>query len=216
MTITRILAAGLLAMGLVGCCDGTKTSRTINVPSPAPVSLFDGKTLGQWKSTQFGGEGEVHVEDGCLILPYGNPMTGVTWTGPIPAKINYEITLDAKRVDGSDFFCALTFPVNDDPCSLIVGGWGGGTVGLSSLNGLDASENETSSWQSFQSDRWYHIRLRVEKHRIAAWIDDKQVVNVDTTDKKIGIRIEVDLSRPLGIATYTTTGAIKNIQFKPF
>ena len=58
-------------------------------------------------------------------------MTGITWTNEVPTN-NYEISLEAMRVEGSDFFCALTFPVGNDPCSFIVGGWGGGVVGLSS------------------------------------------------------------------------------------
>ena len=57
---------------------------------------------------------------------------------------DYEVTLEAMRVDGNDFFCGMTFPAGKDPCTLIVGGWGGTVVGLSSINGMDASENETT------------------------------------------------------------------------
>lgn len=59
--------------------------------------------------------------------------------------MNYELSLEAMRVDGSDFFCGLTFPVGSNFCSFIVGGWGGGVVGLSSLNSEDASQNETTN-----------------------------------------------------------------------
>ena len=55
-------------------------------------------------------EREVRVADGKLILGTG-VMTGVTWTNEIP-RMNFEVELEAMRVDGSDFFCALTFPVN--------------------------------------------------------------------------------------------------------
>jgi hypothetical protein len=130
-------------------------------------------------------------------------------------KMNYEIALEAMRVDGSDFFCGLTFPVGDDPCSFICGGWGGGVVGLSSIDGSDASENETTKYQEFESKRWYKIRVRVTDGKIEAWIDDTQKVDVDTEGKRIGVRIEVDLSRPLGIATYNTTAAVRDIKIKP-
>ena len=176
------------------------------------ISLFDGKTLGKWKPTKFGGEGEVEVKDGQLIINYGESLSGVTWQGEPPARINYEISLEAMRLDGNDFFVGLTVPVKQDPISLIVGGWGGGTVGLSSLNGFDASENETSSYHSFKSNRWYKIRLRVMEDRIQAWIDKENVVDVDITDKKIGIRWEVELSVPLGISTFQTTAAFRNIK----
>jgi hypothetical protein len=177
------------------------------------TSLFDGKSLGQWKSTAFGGEGDVEVKDGAIVIGAGNSLSGIHWTGKLP-KMNYELSLEAKRVDGSDVFCGLTFPVGDDSCSFICGGWGGGVVGLSSIDGSDASENETTGYEEFVSDRWYKIRVRVTDGKIAAWIDDKQRVDVDTEGKRIGVRIEVDLSRPLGIATYNTTAAIKNIQIK--
>ena len=109
------------------------------------TSLFNGKNLDGWKNTEFGGEGEITVEKEQLILDMGTPLSGVNYTGKIP-KINYEVELDAMRVTGTDFFCGLTFPVKKDPCSLIIGGWGGGVMGLSSLNGMDASENETTNY----------------------------------------------------------------------
>jgi hypothetical protein len=67
----------------------------------------------------------------------GSNLTGVTGTGEVPAG-DYEIELQAMRLAGSDFFCGLMFPVQTDHCSLIVGGWGGALVGLSSLNFHDA------------------------------------------------------------------------------
>ncbi len=176
--------------------------------------LFDGATLKGWKVTNFGGEGEVRVEDGKILLEMGEPMTGITWTGDWLPRLNYEIELEAMRVDGSDFFCGLTFPVGDSPCTLIVGGWGGSVVGLSSLDGFDASENETSTYMSFKNKRWYHIRLRVEGARIQAWIDGKKIVDVDIRGREIGIRPEVELSRPLGISTWRTTAALRNLRVR--
>ena len=184
------------------------------VPPPGQeISLFDGKTLGQWKVTDFGGQGEVSVKDGAIHMATGSYMTGITWTGPL-VRMNYEITLEAMRVEGSDFFCGLTFPVDDKPCTLILGGWGGGLCGLSSLNHMDASENETTRFISFENGKWYRVRLRVVPDRIQAWLNDETLVDVDTTDKNIGIRIEVEESKPLGVATWNTAGAVRNIKLK--
>ena len=176
-------------------------------------SLFDGKTLKGWKSTDFAGHAEVEVKDGRIILPQGNDMTGVTYTGEFPT-MNYEISLDAMRVDGSDFFCGLTFPVGKEPCSLIVGGWGGGVVGLSSINGFDASENETTEYKSFEKGRWYHVRLQVTKGRIQAWIDKERIVDVDSSDKKFSIRSEVELSQPMGVSSWCTSAALRDIKLR--
>ena len=176
-------------------------------------SLFDGQTLGQWKPTQFGGEGAVNVEDGRIILAMGGDLTGVTWTGEVPT-VNYEIELQAMRLAGGDFFCGLTFPVHASHCSFIVGGWAGTVVGLSSLNGLDASENSTTVRRRFDNDRWYTIRVGVTESRIQAWIDDESVVDVDTTGKRISVRAEVLDSRPLGIASWRTKAALRNIRLR--
>jgi hypothetical protein len=177
-------------------------------------TLFDGKTLKGWAITDFAGHGEVKVEDGKLLLEMG-VMTGVTYTNPIP-KTNYEIELDAMRVEGSDFFCGLTFPIGDNPCSLVLGGWGGGVVGLSSVDGEDAAHNETSKFMNFDKGRWYHVRLRVTPAKIEAWVDKDKLVDLPTQDRSFSIRIEMELSKPLGIATWSTTGAIKNVWLRKF
>jgi hypothetical protein len=178
-------------------------------------NLFDGKSLAGWKEIKFGGEGDVAVTDGAIVMEQGNDMTGITYDrGDLP-KMNYEITLEGKKLKGNDFFCTTTFPVGDAHCSLVIGGWGGGVVGLSTLDGKDASENETGTLQTFTKDRWYHVKIRVTTDRITAWIDDKQVVDVDTKGKKISIRPECDLCRPLGIATWRTVGAVRDIRVRP-
>lgn len=181
--------------------------------SAREVSLFDGRSLGLWKVSDFSRSGAVKVADGAIRMETGNNMTGITWTGPV-ATMSYEITLEAMRVEGSDFFCALTFPVGENPCTLVLGGWGGSVCGLSSLDGYDASENATTQVVEFDNGRWYHVRLRVVPGRIQAWLDAEPLVDVDTTDRRLGIRIEVEASRPLGIATWRTTGAVRSIHLR--
>jgi hypothetical protein len=175
-------------------------------------TLFDGKTLAGWKITDFAGHGEVKVKDGKILLETGI-MTGITWTNDLP-RINYEITLEAMRVEGSDFFCGLTFPVGKNPCSFIVGGWGGGVVGLSSLDGEDAAHNETTQYMNFENGRWFQIRVRVTDTQIQAWIDMQKVVDVTTTGRMISIRPEVEESKPLGIASWSTTAALRQIKLR--
>ena len=177
-------------------------------------SMFDGKSMRGWKESDFPGKGEVSVQDGKLVLGMGY-MTGVTWTGDIP-RMSYEVELEAMRVEGTDFFCGMTFPVGPDPCSFIVGGWGGGVVGISSLDGQDAANNETAQYLNFEKGRWYKIRLRVIPEKILAWIDDDKIVDVETTGRRISIRIEVEPSVPFGFSTWSTTGALRNIRIRKF
>jgi hypothetical protein len=181
--------------------------------SPNWRSLFDGKSLENWKVTQFGGQGDVHVEQGNLILERGNSMTGVTYDGPLP-RTNYEVELQAKRVEGIDFFCGFTFPVGESFCSFIVGGWAGGVVGLSSIDGRDASENETTRYMSFPTGRWYRIRVRVTDDVIETWIDNESIVYQRIEGRRISTRTESDLSQPFGFATWETTAALKDIRIR--
>ena len=176
--------------------------------------LFDGKTLKGWKATQFGGEGEVHVDQGTIVMDLGSMMTGITWAGKPPVRDNYELQLEGMRLEGSDFFCTTTFPVGKEFCSLVVGGWGGSLVGLSSINGMDASENSTTNSMNFKNNRWYRVRIRVSQSAIEAWIDDQIMVKQPRDYHQFGTRMEVDPCRPLGIATWTTKGAVRNIRVR--
>ncbi|MBC8352846.1 MAG: DUF1080 domain-containing protein [Planctomycetes bacterium] len=175
--------------------------------------LFDGKTLKGWKVTNFGGEGDVEVKDGTILMEFGSSLTGITYAGKFP-KTNYEVSLEAMRVDGNDFFCGMTFPVADSHCSFILGGWGGAVVGLSSIDDRDASENDTTQYKKFESEQWYKIRLKVTPERIEAWIDGKVWVDQDIVGKKISTRTEVNLSKPFGISAYETRSALRKIQFR--
>ena len=176
--------------------------------------LFDGKSLQGWRETPFTGHGKVRVENGTIVLGPGAPMTGFTFTGDLP-KTNYEVRFEAARIDGNDFFASLTFPVGDSFCTWVTGGWGGDIVGLSSLDGWDASDNETRTYFDFEKRRWYAFRLQVTPARIAAWIDDKQIINVEIGGRTVGLRHgEISLSAPLGFASYGTTGALRKIDFR--
>ena len=146
------------------------------------------------------------------MLEFGEPLTGITWRGGALAAVNYEIRLEAQRLAGNDFFCGLTFPVGASSCSLILGGWGGSVVGLSSLDGKDASENETTQRIAFDDRRWYAVRVRVAAERIQGWLDDHRIIDVGTAGRQISVRPEVDASRPLGIASYRTRAALRRIE----
>jgi hypothetical protein len=175
--------------------------------------MFDGASLKGWKETPFSGRGDVQVEDGAIVLGKG-VLTGITWTGSFP-KSNYEVRLEAMRVNGSDFFAGITFPVHETHCSWINGGWGGMIVGLSSLDSMDASENETSKRLIFESGRWYALRLRVTGDRIQAWIDDQPVIDASIVGREVGLRPgEIELSRPFGIASYSTTARLRKVAFR--
>jgi hypothetical protein len=195
-------------------------------PATAPkgewVSLFDGRTLGGWKPSEFEFAGGAKVEapfrggPGAIIIEKGTTLSGITWTnGAALPRTNYEITLEAMKLEGSDFFCGLTFPVGQDACTFICGGWSGMVVGISSIDGMDASENDTTDGMDFVDNRWYRIRVRVTPEKIEAWIDQKQMVDLELMGRKISLRPgDIQQSLPLGIATYMTRAAVRDIRMR--
>lgn len=175
--------------------------------------LFDGKTLKGWKTPNFYSEGKVSIADGCIILGEGNGITGISFDGK-PPRTNYEIEFQAKRLKGDDFFGTVTVPVGKEHCSVIMGGWGGHLVGISSVDYFDASENNTTRDYSFKKDTWYTIRVRISDVRIEAWIDKDQVIDLRRENHKFDVRFEIEDCSPLGIASWCTEAAIRNIQLR--
>jgi Domain of Unknown Function (DUF1080) len=186
-------------------------------PSPKKdngIVLFDGSSLKNWKTTNFGGEGDVRVEKGQLILERGSPLTGVTWTGPELPKTNYEVTLEAKLINGSDFFCGIGFRVGKGSASFVAGGWGGGVCGISMLDGDAAADNDTGTIKEFKKDKWYAFCLRVTPEKIEVWLDDAQIVDVQTKDRRIEIHPAMEPSLPFGLACYETKAAYRNVKLR--
>lgn len=209
LTLIGAVLAGLtVPAGAEPPADKTKDAKS------ETIVLFDGKTLDGWTKTDFYGAGTVKVEDGAIVLGLGNAMSGITTTRKDLPKTDYEFSYEARRLSGTDFFAAATFPVGDSFITLVNGGWGGNVTGLSSLNGSDASENETNTYIKYKNDTWYKFRARVTRDAIRCWVDDKPIIEVDIRDVEIRTRIEVRENQPLGFATWETSGAVRKIEMR--
>lgn len=181
-------------------------------PPPSPVlPLFDGKELAPWQITRFGGEGEVAVSGGEIEIAAGTPLSGIHWKGEPPPASGYRIGLDAMRTAGTDFFCCLTFPVAEGRCSLVVGGWSGTVVGLSCIDGEDASENATTQRILFDDNRWYRIEVEVTAEAVRASIDGRWIIDQPVAGHIFSVRGDVVDSGPLGICTYRTSARLRNL-----
>ena len=237
------------------------------------IPLFNGKDLTGWEETDYAGRGKVMVKNGELHIENGLVITGVNFTNKtILPKTNYEITYQAKKVNGSDFFALLTFPVGDKHASFVTGGWGGAVTGVSSINSMDASENDTTIYLKYNKDQWYTFRLRVTPENLSVWMNPKehliplkatvasivkayvaeaakagqkltakqaeaelrklnpsldanipardtiyfpgeaQIIDENIKDKVVEMRPgEIELSAPLGFATFQSYGVIRNV-----
>ncbi len=183
-------------------------------PSSTKIEKTNWKPLvGSWESIVFGGEGEVEITPKLIKIGFGDPLTGVRWTVAVPEE-NYEFQLDARRTDGFDFFCGLTFPIGKQHASLILGGWGGGVTGLSNINDMDASSNETTQYRPLKTNQWYKVRVRVTTDKVECFVDDKHVVDVPREDREFGTRFEMDSSIPLGIAAYQCDAEYRNLEIR--
>ena len=207
----------LFVIVLFVSCSGNKSQqkkqkvvKSIELEKVDGTYLFDGKSLKGWEITQFGTQGPVTVTGGKIVMNYGDGATGVTYTKDFP-KVNYEVNLEARKTSGNDFFCGMTFPVNDEFCSLIVGGWGGPVVGLSCIDGVDASDNITKILKRFDKNVWYKITLKVTDQRIVTLIDGEKLVDFEYEGYELSIRPEVTLSKPFGICSWITTSELRNI-----
>ena len=245
--------------------------------TPSPwAALFNGTDLTGWKETDYAGRGNVKVENGELHIENGLVITGVTFTNnAVLPKTNYEISYQAKRVNGSDFFGLLTFPVGDKHASFVTGGWGGAVTGISSINSMDASENDTTVYLKYNQDQWFTFRLRVTPENLSVWMTPKehpiplnatvaslvkayqteaaqagqtlsakdaeavlralnphldknipardtiyfpgeaQIIDEPIQDKVVEMRAgEIELSAPLGFATFQSYGVIRNARIR--
>ncbi len=171
----------------------------------------------EWKPIVYGGEAESLIDGNEIHLNRGDPLTGLAFRGDLASILpesqeGYQLRFEAKRVDGHDFFCGATFPVGTDGrLTLVLGGWGGGLAGLSSLDGMDASQNDTTSYRRFERDRWYDIEIKVTASHVECSIDGKRLNLVERSlYTKLWVRPEVELSVPLSFSSFSTYGVIRN------
>ena len=210
----KSLTVHALAIAILGASLGCASAPDVmSLEVGQEAELFNGRDLTGWNvltKEYFDAPGKVNVKDGAMILGAGSDMTGVQWAGEV-LKDDYSISLEARRVDGSDFFCGLTFPIGESYVSLILGGWGGSAVGLSNINDMSAIENQTSQMVEFVQNKWYSIEVRVTEGRVRVRLDDKEIIDHKIKDQRFTIWPQMEPTHPLGVATYGTVGAFRRI-----
>ena len=213
--MNKLLLPALLLFGAALAADDAKPA----AEEPKEIVLFNGKSLDDWEMVDIGASGAVELEGGLMIINQGDSVSGAVYkkADKLPVT-NYEITLEARRTMGVDFFCGLTFPVGSlKTCAtLVIGGWGGSVTGISSIDGMDAAENSTGTYQRYKDNEWYKIKLRVTPKNLSTWVNDKQVIDADIEGKKISVRPgPIESYLPLSLTTFATAAEIKNVVLTP-
>ena len=217
------VAAEAAAVAAKAAADAAKAVADVAKAMENWIPLFDGESLTGWSVPVYGGDGDVDVQGGNLVIGRGEMMTGIRYEKKFP-KNNYEIQYEARRIQGYDFFAACTFPVNKSFCTFINGGWGGGLTGLSSIDGYDASENSTSSHYDYRENAWHRFRIRVMEGKIQVWItaqdkeghwgEEKSIIEFEVEDKGLSTRLEMERYKPLGLCTWNTEGELRKIEYR--
>jgi len=222
-TLSCVLFAGTLGALAPGCESLGGASRADTPEGPrAPAEgegllLFNGRDLSGWRrlsgDPDYDASGELSIRDGAMRIGTGGPMTGAGWEGEFPTD-GYEVSLEARRVEGGDFFCGMTFPVGESYATLILGGWGGEIVGLSNVDGFAAADNSTTRLMRFEDGRWYAVRLRVSGGRIRVWLDGEQIIEQPIEGHQFAVWPQQEPARPFGITTWRTTGELRAIRLR--
>jgi hypothetical protein len=184
-------------------------------PPRTEWKLLSDEFESSWQAAGMAEEGRVTFKDGEISLDAGEPMTGArfeAWQSARMPRSHYAIEYEAMRVEGNDFFGTVTFPVNDSHVTLVIGGWGGTLVGISSLDDLDASENTTTGNAFFKNNEWHPVRVEVRNDDLRVWISGKLFVNVSIKGRKLSLRAgDIEKCTPFGFTTYATQARVRGV-----
>src|SRR5687768_12695971 len=97
-----------MALGMAaGCGSGCRKKPAAAPAAGGGLSTGEQSIVGSWTGV-FGGPLS-YPEPGTLRLASDVELSAAKWTGePLPRT--FKIMLEARRTDGTDFFCGLTFP----------------------------------------------------------------------------------------------------------
>ena len=191
----------------------TKTKPSLKKGATRPsIDLLDQLELsrdvvsGTWNRAKDGHALEVEPGDGPRVM------------FPETIEGSYELHVDFTRHEGIDCI-ALLLPVRDHSCALVLSGWKGKISGLSLINTLDASKNETGK----RSYRWrnghrYSVKVKVqivgELVGIKATVDGRPFLEWEGVIASLSMQDWATLpsSQHLGLASWQVRATIHSMQ----
>lgn len=226
----RLVACAALwafAIGAAGCMATRPAAkpkpapaRAAPVSAPGPVrfepgqetALFDGASLGAWRSRNLGAEDDVKVRDGAIHLSWGAPGSGIRWSGPAMPS-DYALRLRLTRLEGSAGGSLLvTFPVASETCTLTFGDR------ITTLCPSERPEGEVehfladASAEPVQAARSYDVRIEVSGGHLRVWIDDEPQWDA-AIPAELGGRAAA--ATPLAIDAWATAASVDEIRLRP-
>ena len=155
------------------------------------------------------------VENGQIILEAGKDLTGITWTGEKPPDRNYELDAAGQARRGRGLFCRGHLP-----CRRLVLLADSRWVGRHGRRAVEhqrygrVGERDVAVNRVRRRAAGTTIRLRVTAEKIEAWLDERRIVDVALKGNQIDTRIEMILSQPIGMASWRTKAALRDIRLR--
>ncbi len=123
-----------------------------------------------------------------------------------PNWSDYEISLEAQKIDGNEGFLVLFRVKSDrDYYWLNIGGWGNTATAIE--RSIDNRRRAISSFRPIRVEqgRWYKIRVRCEGRRIQAWLNEGLILDFNDDEN-------AHLIGKVGIGTWMTKARFRNIK----
>jgi len=179
-------------------------------------ALFDGTKLDGWRvldprpPSRLRGP-SVRLGGGRLVLDGGKRAAGIAWTGPL-LRENYELAVEAMRIERDGAFLAIVFPVGDASCALVVGGPPG--TGLDTIDGQPLPRNPTRRDTWFDSGRLYKISIRVTRTRVAVRVDQNTLLEMPRAGHDFTTPEWCSDFKPLGLLNWRTAAAVRSVRMR--
>ena len=187
---------------------------------PPPPIRTSGKTSSTarrstgWKAPQFGGEGKVYVKDGTIVMETGSMMTGITWTGEA-IRNNYE--LDAGRHAAGRHRLLLHHHLSRRRRSLLAGRRRLGRHGRRAVERRRLRRLGKRHHQDHDLQGQPVVSRADPRDRRGDRGLDRRPTGGRTSRGRTTSSTSASSAiscRPLGICTWDTTGAVRNIRVR--
>ncbi len=146
--------------------------------------------------------GSWKLQDKKLISSGEHEFEKFQFRQSLPAEYDFRIVF--SRVSGNDSIVQVC-PVGEQSIVWAIGCFGNTVMGFGEVNGAGLQSNSTTvkKQSCLENRREYTSVVKVRKNRIEAYIDDKLIAELDTSDIKLSAGPQLGLPTAAGIGLVT-------------
>lgn len=181
-------------------------------------SIFDGEQLGRWipitriDATDLADPvpGEVEIDGRQIVLNTGDPLTGVSWFGPMPTK-DFEITVEAK-IDDAELI-SVAFPVGTERAAIQLDA-DNRKAGLYHIDGTGLHDDPMAAIFDGSVAGWHQLRIRVTEQRVQTWLNGQSIADQERTGSSFGAPEGFSPMHPLSMVASNGSASLRNIRIR--